>query len=622
MIDRDNGGYSNEELTNVQWDDSPFYARHTDILGPRMPTYMVSIPEKITSEEIAYHPPVQLLQDLASSEWQIRIHAIRELELLGKQAPLSVVYALEGALQDSSKFVRAAAAQSLGEVGGKAQKTVLLLTLPDREWNVRAAVIQALGTLGADTPVATIVKALSDTHEMVRETAIWTLMRLGSDILLQPLKSEEAITEELSLSAGGDVTPFHALLSVLEDRCELVRSTAVEALSELGEHAPIELLARALRDPHEFVRAAGAKALGKFGKRIPMEILTRSLLDNHEIVRATVVKTLGELGEQAPIERIILMLKDSSEIVRSEAITTLGKLYTFICEHVSFEFLLYALKDEDENIRAIATWILGERGEIASIELLVRASRDNSEIVRTAAEWAVTHLEELYDSVSQEAQAMTVDPVNDSTYENVVKTFEHPEEVVSKEALLISLLKFIEEKKGYVAVESGENDTVILNFYYEKEERSVQEAVLRPYTFSSHIERFENAFSDTSAAIRATAQRVDKKLQRHDWSETFMISLDVSSEEKKQLEKYMPKKVILCSIGYSEMRSDAIPIHQDIEHNCSLKGSRRLDQHTRALVETAYEHVQEYQEMKLWYKSAANYTPSAGFNSLYEQLSY
>ena len=607
---RDNGGYSDEEVTNVQREDSSLHARHTDTLESRMLTYVSSIQGKIAVED-TYHPPVQLFQDLASSEWHTRIHAIRELELLGKQAPSSVVDALEGALQDPSKFVRAAAAQALGEVGGKAQKRVLLLTLPDQEWNVRAAVVQALGSLDTDVPIATIVKALSDTHEMVRETAIWTLIRLGSAVLLQPFKGEDVILQDSSLSALENATPFHALLSVLEDRCELVRSAAVEALSELGEHAPIELLAGALRDSHELVRASGAKALSKLGKRIPIEILTRSLRDDHEIVRAAVVKTLGELGEQAPIERIIFMLKDSSEIVRSEAITTLGRLYTFICENVSSEFLLYALKDEDENIRAIAAWILGEQGETTSVELLVRASRDNSEIVRTAAEWAVIHLEELYDSASQEAQAMAVDPGNDSM-------FEPSEKAVSREAFLISLLKFIEEKRGYVAVEAREYDTVVLNFYYEKEERSVREAILRPYLSPPHIERFENAFSDTSAAIRATAQQVNKKLQRSNWSETFMISLDVSSEEKKDLEKHMPTKVILCSIGYSEMKADTIPIHQDIERYRSRNGSRHLDDRTLSLIKTAYKHVQEYQEMKLWYKSAANYTSLAELNSLYQ----
>jgi HEAT repeat protein len=357
----------------------------------------------------SYYPPDSftnlLLAALSSSEWKARVEAIRTIELLGLRISPWLIKALEDALRDTSKYVRAAAAQALGEVGGKAQKTALLLAVSDPEWNVRAAVIQALGALGQDAPVETLVNALADEDETVRETAVWALKGLGIERLAQPLAEHVEMILEIAggtLEAVEERTPLDMLVSALNDEHAIVRAAAVKALGELGQQVPLELFVRvlegALKDTDELVRATSAETLGELRKQIPPALLIKALeaalKDNAELVRTATTRALGKLGEQAPIEQLILMLKDSGETVRLEASIALGKLFEQVHKRITAVTLLNLLKDEHEDVRAIAAWALGERGEEVAVEpLILLTLDDSSEKVRSVAVWALDQLQ-------------------------------------------------------------------------------------------------------------------------------------------------------------------------------------------------------------------------------------
>src|SRR5689334_6828969 len=69
---------------------------------------------------------------LSDREWMVRVKAIRQLERLQEQAPISLLIT---ALGDEHQAVRAAAARALGTLNARAPGTPLVSALQDTSWH-------------------------------------------------------------------------------------------------------------------------------------------------------------------------------------------------------------------------------------------------------------------------------------------------------------------------------------------------------------------------------------------------------------------------------------------------------------------------------------------------------
>ena len=229
-----------------------------------------------------------LRQDEARERWEAA-------EALGRVATPAAVDALVQALSDEHPFVRWHAGQALGRIASRARRrragmslfqsrqpevqifalTESLLPLTeDPRGYVRAAAADALGELGLASGLAMLVHLLSDSDDEVRASAAVALGKLGSD------------------------KAIGALLMLLGDEnSSRVRRSAIEALGSIGGSDAIRALTVELGNPDAMIRAAAAAALGHCQGAGVTKALIGALEDGDSQVRWQAACALGIAGE-------------------------------------------------------------------------------------------------------------------------------------------------------------------------------------------------------------------------------------------------------------------------------------------------------------------------------------
>ena len=212
---------------------------------------------------------------------------------------------LIGALRDTDRNLRRAAAEGLGEIGDPQAAPALIVALEDEHWSVRSAAAAALGRVGS--PKATLALALraDDPDDTVRRAAVTALGELRdpraaarliaalADPALQAAAREALrrlgpaalpeMEQAMTLGALGadarrllvdlagrfeDPAARRLLLAALEDAAPAVRAEAATALGDGGFREALRpLLDRKASDPAPEVRQAAASALRKLQPR-------------------------------------------------------------------------------------------------------------------------------------------------------------------------------------------------------------------------------------------------------------------------------------------------------------------------------------------------------------------
>ena len=94
-----------------------------------------------------------------------------------------------------------------------------------------------------------------------------------------------------------------ALVPLLQDRDESVRTAAAEAIAQVGplDHAATDNLSLGLGSRDNVVRAQTAEALGTIGAAAEeaAPALVQATTDGNDRVRAKAVEALGKIGEPA-----------------------------------------------------------------------------------------------------------------------------------------------------------------------------------------------------------------------------------------------------------------------------------------------------------------------------------
>ncbi len=117
------------------------------------------------SSEIAVD---DVVVNLRSDDWQIRIAAVRMLGKLGEHIPVEL---LDEALEDEDSSVRAAAVHVLGCIGKRPPLPRLVTALHDTDWHVRETAVLVLGNWRQDVPSEELNGALYDEDGLVRQAA-------------------------------------------------------------------------------------------------------------------------------------------------------------------------------------------------------------------------------------------------------------------------------------------------------------------------------------------------------------------------------------------------------------------------------------------------------------------
>jgi HEAT repeat protein len=120
---------------------------------------------------------------LRRERWEVRSGVILALEKLGTPA----LTAIQAALTDHDWFVRATAANALGQIKDAKAVEGLINILSDEEWFVRERAAEALSKIG-EPAVEPLIDALKNGNGLVRERAAEILGKIGSIKSLIPLQ--------------------------------------------------------------------------------------------------------------------------------------------------------------------------------------------------------------------------------------------------------------------------------------------------------------------------------------------------------------------------------------------------------------------------------------------------
>lgn len=362
-----------------------------------------------------------------------------------------VLPALTKLLSADSLAVRADVVSAIGEFSELAGETVVVvckMVENDDSAIVRAAAAETLGRIGGGSEQAaqSLVRAIEDVHGGVTVQAANALSQLGAKavpVLLPLLKNP--LYRDLAISVLGEIGPdaapaVPALVSLLNDDDEELLREVFIALATIGPGASSSVsdLQRILQDSDAgFSRAGAAYVLGNIGDKsclpvlkeilneakpdtdarllrasawslislqpndqknaaIVMPYLMDALSSDRSLARKEALAAIGKLGaaaNSATDKLMELALSDPEPVVRSEAMHTLALLPQVPDE--SLPIAVAAMNDDDPVIRNSARFLLGQMGPKAkeTAAELKKGIREGSELDRIVSAWALLRVE-------------------------------------------------------------------------------------------------------------------------------------------------------------------------------------------------------------------------------------
>jgi len=167
----------------------------------------------------------------------------------------------------------------------------------------------------------------------------------------------------------------------LSDSNKLVRSAALDALSDREGHVTIEKVAKILLDPDLEVQGKAVDVLIKLNHPETIQFLVPALKDESEYTRRAAVEVLNEVCNPNSIKDLLDAIKDDDWWVRARA----GDALAEIGGPKVVNSVLELVKDKDEEIRRTAIEILNATKDETAVDTLIKATDDQDWWVRERA---------------------------------------------------------------------------------------------------------------------------------------------------------------------------------------------------------------------------------------------
>lgn len=279
-------------------------------------------------------------------------------------------------LRSEDKNLRMNAAIALGRIGNESDVGALIETLKDISPKVRSAAATALGMIGDDRAIEPLLTLLKDDNTKVRRAALEALNDLNInekhiDVIKICLRDQDPRVRELTailLGKDGEKA-LNPLLLGLKDEITEVRVSSV--------HSLLEMMSRTPPERSEEVRKTISEGLERYSETayVVIEVLEKT---ESKAIRRNAMWLLGQLEDSRGIGTLTKILQTGTSEERRLAATSLVKIG-------SVGDLASKINHEDEEVRLLICWILGEVGDRSVKHVLERAQEDPSDRVRSMA---------------------------------------------------------------------------------------------------------------------------------------------------------------------------------------------------------------------------------------------
>jgi HEAT repeat protein len=346
----------------------------------------------------------------------------RVASVLGTIAPET---ALRPLLRDGNPWVRAGAAQALGEQVRPAESAIpdLQRLLQDDNLFVRGYAAWAIGHMGWRGGV--VESALPDLQRLLRDVDgdVRAIARGAIDQIQNPILIEGPSPPPMpKVQIQGPLPPIPVNLDQqIQQQIQNLRNpsnfsaedTAIAQLSQVSPSIALPKLLPLLQDPDEGVRSRGARVIGKAMGEPAIPAVLPLLQHPNPAIQSTAIYTLRSMG-QPGVMPLIPLLKNSA--LRPQIILSFG--YGADVSDWTIPALTPFLRDPDPRMRAMTAATIGKlyqyRPQITTkppIAALTPLLRDPQVLVRwrainalgemaTAAEAALPALIPLLDDPS------------------------------------------------------------------------------------------------------------------------------------------------------------------------------------------------------------------------------
>jgi HEAT repeat protein len=378
------------------------WARAVQALGPLAQALRDDEVHDVAAQAIAAHGPAAvapLCELLRDADADLRPMLLDLMPRLGAAAADPRVGALLAtAVEQGEVESAAAAARSLGEVGGKDALAPLFHAVETGEPEVASCAAIALGRLGTRYPDE--VRMLVATRGLDAEIGphlcrILSAIGRGEDrpLLLAALRNESAELRRAAAEAlpglGPDPESMAALLFALPDETAAVRAAAARALGVLGNPQAVEALVGASQDREAQVRAAAVRSLGQIGDARALDTLRTLATGDHGAVAAHAMEALRRLGVPADDEVLLGGLAHPDSEVVKAALRGLARRPS----SEAFAGVVSALAHPRWDVRKLAVESLVKRGETrARGPLMARRAVESDALVLGEIEHALEQL--------------------------------------------------------------------------------------------------------------------------------------------------------------------------------------------------------------------------------------
>jgi PAS domain S-box-containing protein len=254
-----------------------------------------------------------------SDEW-VRYYAVKSidnqgyLDLLGKMKDI--------ALNDNVPFVRLAAIEYLGHVGGPFAAAVLSSLTGDKNRDIILAAVNSLGDIHHPDSLAPLLALARSSDDEIRKIAIDAIGRrggAGTAELLQwaALTEKDPVIKSRAVKGLRSIATTESLRSLLNLTSDAEnRERAICALSTLpAEH--LGIVCEGLGHRHSLVRTAVVEVLQRIHTRQSTDMIAACLKHHDVNVRLAAIYAIHRLGSTRHFEKVIeLKNSDPDPVVR------------------------------------------------------------------------------------------------------------------------------------------------------------------------------------------------------------------------------------------------------------------------------------------------------------------